>query len=65
MYAYIAHDMHMQNAWKKNPKSFCMFIVFVVHQGCLSHILFSSSIEQPNALETPVDIGRNTNKISP
>ena len=50
---------------KESPKSFWIFVILVVHQGWPSHILSMLYIAWPYTLETPIDNGANTKKISP
>ena len=50
---------------EKKSKIIMYINIFVMYQGCPSHILSMPFIEQPYALGTPMDIGESTNKILP
>lgn len=42
-----------------------ILVVFVVYQGCPSHILSMTSIEQPYTFGIPIARGASTNNMSP
>lgn len=50
---------------KQIPKSFWIFVVFVMHQGCPSHILSILSKKCLYVLETSLFIGGKINTTSP
>lgn len=41
-----------------------ILVVFVAHQGCPSHILSMTSMEQPYAFGTPIAGGASTNNTA-